>query len=233
MSDAQTQAWLDDLLKRGESVPLFNDFYREQVAALAWLGEAESAMASVFPIGHPIRVMWQRVVDRASTYSFGTGAMKTQISALYAGEHFNQLLGVVKAGGEVVRSGRLRGLLDGVRAETVSEVLDQAQGLLTAHHTVAATVLAGGALETHLRHLCVRNNLSWPGEGSIAKYDAAVAQARNAGIATVYSATDSRLIGGWGGMRNDAAHDPVAYRRGEEDVRRMIEGILEFVARVP
>jgi len=127
----------------------------------------------------------------------------------------------------------MRTLIDGVRAETVSEVLDLADGLLSANHALAAAVLAGGALETHLLHLCVRNNLTWTGEPSIGKYDGAVAQARNEGTVTVYSATDSKVIGSWGGIRNDAAHHPTKFARGVDDVRRMVDGIREFMARVP
>jgi hypothetical protein len=75
------------------------------------------------------------------------------------------------------------------------------------------------------------NSLTIIGDGSISKYDAAIAKARNDGTATVYAATDSKLVTGWGGIRNDAAHDPGAFSRSREDVRRMIDGIREFISR--
>jgi len=52
--------------------------------------------------------------------------------------------------------------------ETIEDVLCQAESLLARHDAVvAAAVLAGGALETHLRHLCERWAIDWLGKGSI------------------------------------------------------------------
>jgi hypothetical protein len=147
--------------------------------------------------------------------------------------HFAQAIGVVTAGLALIRAGRLHGIIEGVQAETVSEVLAQADSLVASGHALAATVLAGGALETHLLHLCTRNGLGWNGDGSIAKYDGAIAQARNNGVVRVYETIDTHLIGGWGSMRNTAAHDPTNYRRTVDEVRGMIDGIRQFIARVP
>jgi hypothetical protein len=121
--------------------------------------------------------------------------------------------------------------VDGVRAETVAELLQQAEGLLKSGHLVAAAVLAGGALESHLRHLCTTHSLTWAGAGSIATYDAAVAQARNLGN-TIYSATDTKCVIAWGGLRNDAAHSPTTFSASESQVQLAIDGILQFIARV-
>jgi len=124
------------------------------------------------------------------------------------------------------------GLADGVRAETEGEILDQALALLQSNYIVAAAVLAGGALETHLRHLAItKYGLTVIGDGTISEYDAVVAQARNSGALTTYGATDSKLIAGWGGIRNEATHSPVFFVRSSDDVRRMIEGIRGFMAR--
>src|SRR5581483_12415080 len=126
------------------------------------------------------------------------------------------------------KDGRIRNLVDAVRIETEDDLLDQAQVLLKGNYVAAAAVIAGGALEAHLRHLATKNGLTVAGDGSISKYDAAISQARNAATAFVYPATDSKLVTGWGGIRNDAAHDPGSFNRSQDDVRRMIEGIREF-----
>lgn len=130
-------------------------------------------------------------------------------------------------------AGRLDSLFDTVRADTVGEVLDQALALVNAGHVVAAVVLTGGALETHLPHLCMRHNLTWSADGSIEKYNSAIAQARNAGTVEVYSANDAKLVTAWGGMRNDAAHKPSEFAGSKAEVQASITGVREFIARVP
>ena len=140
------------------------------------------------------------------------------------------MLGVIQAAWQQLRDNRLSSILDAVRVETEDELLDQALALVSAKQ-LAAAVIAGGALEAHLRHLVAKNALAIAGDGSIGKYDAAIAKARNDGTASVYAVTDSKLVGGWGGIRNDAAHDPGAFSRSPEEVRRMIESIREFISR--
>ena len=56
---------------------------------------------------------------------------------------------------------------------------------------------------------------------------------RHAGTVEVYSATDSKLVQGWGGIRNDAAHEPTKFNRTAAEVRLMVHHIREFIARVP
>jgi hypothetical protein len=241
VKEADVLKWFEDLLQRSRDVPEGvridgHSVHLVPQPAMAWLAEAHTALQSVFPPGHALHASWAAIFERAKTYAI-EGALPAMgeivLSQPYAKVHFSQAVGVIDAGASIVRAGHLRTLSDGVRAETVSELLDQADALLTANHIVAAAVLAGGALETHLCHLCQRNKLTWVGDGSIAKYDQAVAQARNAGTVEVYAATDTKLVGGWGGLRNDAAHDPTTFTRTVGEVRLMIEGIRQFIARVP
>jgi hypothetical protein len=141
------------------------------------------------------------------------------------------LLGVVQAATQLLRDNRIGSILDAVRVETEDELLDQALALLNARHIAAAAVIAGGALETHLRHLVVKNALVITGDSSISRYDDARDKARNEGTADVYPQTDSKLVTGWGGIRNDAAHGPGAFARSSDEVQRMVEGIREFISR--
>lgn len=223
MTEDDLLVWFRDLDRRSSLVPRDSDgFYLDRDAG-AWLVEAESALGAVFPSGHACRSQWRQIFDAIDRQRIGL----RNHSALEAAA------GAFRAALSLLESGRVRSLLDGIRAETVSEVLDQAIVLVSASHGVAAAVLAGGALETHLLHLCQRNGLTWAGDGSIGKYDGAIAQARNAGTLEVYGITDSKLIGGWGGLRNDAAHSPTTFARAPSEVRQMIEGIRQFIARVP
>jgi hypothetical protein len=140
-------------------------------------------------------------------------------------------IGIFRAATRLLKDGRIGSLLDAVRVETEDELLDQATALLNAGHVIAAAVIAGGALETHLRHLVTKNSLEVKGDGSISKYDAAISKARNDGTASIYQATDTKLVTSWGGIRNDAAHEPTMFTHSKETVQRMIDGIREFISR--
>ena len=223
MNEAEAIAWFESLLQRGKGIPSLGIYSLEPLQASAWLSEAQTALEATFPPGHAIRRRWLSAAE-------GTGGKEVQS---YHKSNFAGASGVIQSGLTLLKDGRLRGIVDGVKAETVGEILDQAEILVGKDHTVAAAVLAGGALETHLLHLCQQTGLTWAGDGSISKYDQAIAQARNAGTVEVYSATDCKLVKGWGGIRNDAAHKPTKFTHPAVEVRLMVEGIRQFLARVP
>src|SRR5262249_26104420 len=120
---------------------------------------------------------------------------------------------------------------DGIRAETIAQCLDQADALARGGYVASAMVLTGGALETHLYNLCERFSLSWAGEGSISKYNQALGRARNQGTQNLVTASESNLIDSWGKDRNDAAHDPINFKKPKSAVQHAIEGIRQFLAR--
>ncbi len=76
-------------------------------------------------------------------------------------------------------------------------------------YLAAATVIAGGALEAHLRHYVAKHGVQVVGDGSISKYNGAVGQCRNAGK-SLYDVNEGKLVEAWGGYRNEAAHEPGA-----------------------
>ena len=129
-----------------------------------------------------------------------------------------------------MRDNRLSSFIDAIRIESESELLEQALVLVNADHRAAATVIAGGSLETHLRHYVDKHGIPVVGDGSISKYNNAVGQARKDNP-NLYSANDSKQVDAWGGYRNEAAHKPGEFNRSKEDVKRMIEGIREFISR--
>jgi hypothetical protein len=214
----------EELDARAKALPTESFTYgtmkaHEMRAFQAWMAEAEATIDGVFPPTHAIRTRWAKAEKTLQPFSDG---------AYVVGD---VVIGVFEAAANILRSDHLGSLLDVIRGDTENDLLDQAETLLKANLRAAAAVIAGGALEVHLRSLCGKYGLTVPGDGSISKYDGAIAKARNDGVVTVYSATDSKLVGGWGGMRNDAAHDPGAFGSSKEDVRRMIEGIRDFIPR--
>jgi hypothetical protein len=185
--------------------------------AAHWVAMARTALESVLPRGHAILRQFEGILPANGD----PGAEFT----------FEKLHGTFRAARKMLLDGQLSSLASGIRADTESELLGQADALIASGYVVAATVLAGGALETHLLGLCVTHSLTWAGDGSISKYDAVIAQARNAGHAVIYSATDSKNVTAWGGMRNDAAHSPTTFSHSREVVSLMSRGIRDFITR--
>ena len=211
--------WYRKLLVQYKNIHGRPPYWYDQETAQSWVSEAGTALASLFPLGHQCRQDWDRLLPQLHPNEKNGGSLE-------------RMHGVFRAAFQLLLNDRIGSIPDLVRAETEDELLDQALVLLNAKHVAAAAaVIAGGALEAHLKHLATKNSLIITGDGSINKYESAIAKARNEGTVIIYPTTDSKLIGGWGGIRNDAAHDPGAFNRSPEDIRRMIEGIREFISR--
>jgi hypothetical protein len=211
--------WFEDLLRRFESVRVNrgdDQRWYDEEKANEWITEAGAAIAAVFAHSHPSRQAWATHIENLSA---GACSLCTP------------LIGVFKGATNQLRDGRLGTLIETIRAESASEFLEQAECLLASGYLAASTVIAGGVLESELRHLIDKHGITHTGSGSISVYNGAVGQARNAGQ-VIYSANDGKLVEAWGGLRNEAAHNPGTFARSNDEVRRMIEGIREFLARI-
>jgi len=189
-----------------------------------WIADAESALQQVFRDGHAIRKQWVERLAHTEGRSFRI-THRDVVDALRA--IFSAATGQVKAG-------RLSTLADGIRAESVSELLDQADVLLAGNYHTAAAVITGGALETTLHHLCERAEILPAGQGSISKYEQALGQARKAGD-EVISTGDGKQVIAWGDLRNEAAHTPVDFAKLHTvaEVRLMVSGVRAFLSKYP
>jgi hypothetical protein len=225
MNRDETLKWFEETARKPINMvrsQMGQEWY-DQNDAVAWLTEAHSALESVFPTGHAVNRSWQAIVGSSAHHP----------SNLSTRDVVDGARGVFRSAYDQLKNGRLGSIVDGVRAESVSELLDQAEVLNDKSYVVASAVIAGGALESHLLHLCRKNQLTWTGDGSIEKYNGAIGQARNASGTEIYSVTYGKLVTAWGGIRNEAAHTPGAFARSAQDVGSMILGIREFVARHP
>jgi hypothetical protein len=218
MRQKEALAWYDDLIAKYATLPMTENDKVAERAARAWVTQAEAALEAVFPPEHACRRSWKHAT------------LADEQMFLHDRIQISGLLGVFEAAKDMLASGRIGNLIDTVRAESCDELLDQADVLLAKGHISAAATIAGGSLESHLRHLVSRHHLVVTGNGSISNYDAAISQARNQGH-VIYSAVDTKLVTGWGGIRNQAAHDPGTFNRSSQDIQRMIEGVREFIAR--
>ena len=213
MTKQELLHWFDELEKSMQESGRF----------AAWSTSARSAIGAAFPPGHTVLQAWDDLTARIAEKNPIIGVSHLVVS---------NFQGIFSSAHDQLKAGRLDTLIQGVQAGTVSEILEQAEDLAASNYVVAATVLAGGALETHLLHLCDRANLPLPSPGSIEKYNNMIGQHRKSGN-EIYSVNDGKSVTAWGGLRNEAAHDPGNFTRTPEEVRLMIEGIRQFIARVP
>lgn len=225
MNEEATRKWFEMLVtERPERMPGPPVYYDDR-AVLMWIAEAETSLRSVFPPKAAVLVRWEQAVhayDNRPPFDREPHPV-TLVERVYA--NFD-------AAKKLVDEGRLSTLIDGVRLETVTEVLEQAEVLSRSGALVAATVLAGGALETHLQHLCSRHGLSISGTPGISAYDQAIAGARKAGN-EIYTLGDSKQVIAWGDRRNKAAHEPLQFKDDQRVVTLMIDGVRQFILRTP
>ncbi len=221
MVTADLLKWFEEIMNR-KPEPLFADSGPLSAHSRELLTDMGSAIEAAFPPGHRILREWGDI-QNAGAEEMGAARKNT---AMWAAAR-----GVFASAYSQLRHGRIESFVDSIRVGAEDDLLDQADALSASGHLVAATVLAGGALEVHLRRLCEKNNLAVTAPPSIAKYDQAIAQARNNGL-TIYEKADGSQVTGWGQRRNDAAHQPDQFKQSGEEVRLMVAGVRAFIARV-
>lgn len=192
-----------------------------EAAALAFVMPAEQAIKRVFPPGDPVVRRWDEIFKEGTS----AGALTNEVNV-------DAAVALFREAHKILKSDRFATLMDGVRAETVGELVDQAEALLARGWLAAAMVTAGGAVEGALRHLCASATppITIEGHGSIEKYNAAIGKRRNEG-AEVLTANQSKMVTAWGGYRNAAAHDPLEFAdvHSKESLRAVIDGIRQFL----
>ncbi|MBP7052951.1 MAG: hypothetical protein KBE65_18250 [Phycisphaerae bacterium] len=119
-----------------------------------------------------------------------------------------------------------------VTAEVFTDYVEMAEYLLHEQFKDAAAVIAGSTLEEHLRQLCRKNGIpvarDKDGKDVPLKADQLNADLTKAGV---YTTLDQKLVTAWLGLRNKAAHGDYG-EYNPEQVKGMITGITEFMARV-
>lgn len=208
----------------------WNDGSNLHPDASAWLIEALALIEAVFPTTHATtRTMAGAIEFVLENESYGEH-MRTHMQRLSVARS------TFRAAKTLVDGDRLRGLIDIVKAETETELLGQADDLLDGGSLVGAAVLAGGALETHLRTLIDRHQITVKGNPGLGSYNNSIASFRKANPnAGLYPAAMGEMVDGWTKMRNKAAHEPLDYPNefDEKQTRSMIGGVRDFLGRFP
>ena len=142
-------------------------------------------------------------------------------------------IAILEAIREEVAGGWLISIKSLISAELFADFLDMASHLLEAKYKDPAAVMAGSVLEEHLRQLCHRSNIAVV-ETKDGRLTHLKADRLNADLtkSNAYSKLDQKLITAWLDLRNNAAHGKYS-SYNEEQVRQMLMGITEFMARVP
>ena len=120
-----------------------------------------------------------------------------------------------------------------VSAELFADFLEMAEHLLETGYKDPAAVMAGSVLEEHLRQLCQNRGLNIAEEKE-GKMQPKKADRLNADLckAEAYAKLDQKVITAWLDLRNNAAHGKYAAYNADQ-VTQMLNGVAEFIARVP
>jgi hypothetical protein len=112
------------------------------------------------------------------------------------------------------------------RLEASTDLMDQVDTLLNESgvHPAAAVMLAGAALEELLRGLVLANGVPVSGKPGINSYAVGLREE------DLISKQEKKLVDGWAGYRNEAAHGNFgSITRGDAEV--MVQGVNLFVAK--
>lgn len=171
----------------------------------------------------------QRLAPVGSSYSATIDASVAKWEA-----HHHMILPAAVGSLEALRAdyeaGHLASLPELIHAELFADFLEMANHLLDGGYKDAAAVIAGSALEGHLRQLADKTGIpATDSEGKPLNADRLNADLAKA---QAYEKTDQKAVTAWLGLRNDAAHGKYEkYEAGQ--VGPMIAGIRDFIRRKP
>lgn len=116
-----------------------------------------------------------------------------------------------------------------VHADTYSDYLEMAEGLLAKGYKDAAAVITGTSLEVHVRALCVKNGVTTTVADKPKKADTMNADLKKAGA---YDGLRQKQLTAWMDLRNKAAHGDYDTFT-VDDARQFIEGVRSFMMNHP
>lgn len=138
--------------------------------------------------------------------------------------------GILSALKSDFQAGYIQTIEELVHGVVFDDFLEMASELLAKGYKDPAAVIAGSVLEEHIRKLAARNSLSIiDAKGRSKGFDTLTIELVKA---QQFSEPQRKILAGWYGQRNEAAHGHYA-NVIEGEVGRMIEGIRDFMVRFP
>jgi hypothetical protein len=173
----------------------------------------------------------ERIAGRKSPYHVRAEDIRAERA--YEQLKVMRLVGVLQSLSADLKAGYLRSVEELIHGELFGDFLEMAQHLVDQGYKDAAAVIAGSALEAHLRQLAKRFGVtveSVTAKGTEPKKaDVVNAELVKAGG---YSGLDQKNVTAWLGLRNKAAHGQYAeYQR--DQVALMIDAVRDFTSRHP
>lgn len=173
-----------------------------------------STISRLAPIGSAYEDQAKRVVASVKTTTLVYGV--------------RQIVGVLTALRHDIEADYLRTVEEETRAGVFADFLEMGEHLLKEKHPLPAAVVAGAALEAHIRALADKSRVTTTSGGKpkrAGRLNDDLAKAR------IYSKAEQKQILAWQDIRNDAAHGDENFDANQ--VGLMIQGIRDFIARNP
>jgi hypothetical protein len=148
---------------------------------------------------------------------------------------YQALGGIVHAMRADIAAGKLATFEERVRADVYGDLMTQAEGLHYDRFARAAAMIAGAALEEHIRKLAIKSSIAVTTSGG----DPKKASVLNSDLraAGVYSEPQRAAIEAWQKLRNEAAHGKPGFEPPNESlvggVKPMIDAVRVFIAQYP
>lgn len=204
-------AELDSVLAEYKSPSQINDI---ELAALTT--KARSAIARLAPPNsahHAAADRWQRI-----------GLPPLQLQSLF---------GVVKALRDDWAAGRMTSAVELIHADAFSDFIAQSDYLLGTGFKLAAAVISGATLESHLRALCVKGGIPTTVPTRAGGTEPKKASSMNDDLykASVYTKAEFQQVTAWLAIRNEAAHGNDKF--SDTEVKVMSMGLRDFILRNP
>jgi hypothetical protein len=133
-----------------------------------------------------------------------------------------------------LKSGFIGSLSSLLHQEIFADYLDMAQHLLDQGYKDAAAVIAGSTLESHLRQLCLTNQIDVDEEKKDGSKQPKKASIMNADLkrGEIYNLYDHKMVTARLDLRNNAAHGKYDLYTNEQ-VENFIHWLRDFIERVP
>ena len=171
-----------------------------------------------------------RLAPMGSSYVSNLDELHKKFPILHYASTYNKTLpGMLRALRADYVAGYLKSIGELIHADIFSDFLEMAGYLLDEGYKDPAAVLAGGALEEHLRKLCEKHTITTTLAGRPKK-----AESMNAELAgsSAYAKLDQKNVTAWLDLRNKAAHGHYTEYE-KQQVHLMIQGIRDFITRIP
>jgi hypothetical protein len=185
------------------------------------------AAGSAFPES---RLLESRIYAGIERFSIpGSVYAREAADSHKAYDRLSALVSVATALRDDMQAGWLDSIVELVHADTYSDFLEMAEGLLEQGYKDAAAVIAGSSLEVHIRALCIKHNVDIEVSGRLKKADTMNADLKKDGA---YGALEQKQVTAWLDLRNSAAHGDYA-KYDAKDVGYLIRGVRDFMIKYP